>query len=208
VEEILSVRPEGPYLLGGHSAGGVVAYEMAQQLLAQGRKVPLLLLLDTGSVQGASDRSPASALGHEMAKIQAIASQRYRGFMAAMEDDARLRAEVTSTWQALSSYAPQPTDASVLFLRAREQISPEDAAAVHAWMDLARGEFALQVVPGNHFTMLEPPHVAHVARAIQQRIAAAVRPALADPLEGRSLRRSRARPLGAESVPESGPPSH
>ncbi|WP_437974247.1 amino acid adenylation domain-containing protein [Sorangium sp. So ce295] len=208
VEEILSVRPEGPYLLGGHSAGGVVAYEMAQQLLAQGRKVPLLLLLDTGSVQGASDRSPASALGHEMAKIQAIASQRYRGFMAAMEDDARLRAEVTSTWQALSSYAPQPTDASVLFLRAREQISPEDAAAVHAWMDLARGEFALQVVPGNHFTMMDPPHVAHVARAIQQRIAAAVRPPLADPLEGRSLRRSRARPLGAESVPESGPPSH
>ncbi|WP_437852408.1 amino acid adenylation domain-containing protein [Sorangium sp. So ce363] len=208
VEEILSVRPEGPYLLGGHSAGGVVAYEMAQQLLGQGRKVALLLLLDTGSVQGASDRSPASALGHEMAKIQAIASQRYRGFVAAMEDDARLRAEVMSTWQALSGYEPQPTDASILFLRAREQVSPDDARAVHAWMDLARGEFALQAVPGNHFTMMDPPHVAHVARAIQQRIAAAVRPAFVDPLEGRALRRSRARSLSAESGPESGPPSH
>ncbi|WP_437524973.1 amino acid adenylation domain-containing protein [Sorangium sp. So ce726] len=208
VEEILSVRPEGPYLLGGHSAGGVVAYEMAQQLLAQGRKVPLLLLLDTGSVQGASDRSPASALGHEIAKIEAIASQRYRSFMAAMEDDARLRAEVMSTWQALSGYEPQPTDASILFLRAREQVSPDDARAVNAWMDLARGEFALQVVPGNHFTMMDPPHVAHVARAIQQRIAGMVRPAFVDPLEARALRRSRARPLSAESAPESGPPSH
>ncbi|WP_437581584.1 amino acid adenylation domain-containing protein [Sorangium sp. So ce887] len=207
VDELLSVRPEGPYLLGGHSAGGVVAYEMAQQLLARGRKVPLLLLLDTGFDPRASDRSPASGLAHEMAKLEAVASQRYRSFVAAMADDARLRAEVTSTWQALASYAPKPTDASVLFVRAREQVSPEDAAAVNAWMDLARAAFALQVVPGNHFTMMEPPHVAHVARAIQQHIAGALRPALVDALEGRALRRPRARPLGAESGPESGPPS-
>ncbi|AUX33042.1 MULTISPECIES: non-ribosomal peptide synthetase/type I polyketide synthase [Sorangium] len=208
VDEILRVRPEGPVLLGGHSAGGVVAYEVAQQLLARARKVPLLLLLDTGFDPRARERSPASGLAHEMAKLEAVASRRYRGFVAAMEDDARLRAEVTSTWQALASYEPRPTDASVLFLRAREQVSPEDAAAVNAWMELSRAAFALQVVPGNHFTMMEPPHVAHVARAIQQHLAAAVRPALADALEGRALRRSRARSLGAESGPESGPPSH
>ncbi|XXX82517.1 amino acid adenylation domain-containing protein [Sorangium sp. So ce134] len=208
VDEILSVRPEGPYLLGGHSAGGVVAYEMAQQLLARGRKVPLLVLLDTAFDRRASDRSPASGLAREMAKLAAVASQRYRSFAAAMDDDARLRAEVTSTWQALARYEPQPTDASVLFLRAREQVSPEDAAAVNAWMELSRAAFALQVVPGDHFTMMEPPHVAHVARAIQQHIGSAARPALVDALEGRALRRSRARSLGAESGPESGPPSH
>ncbi|WP_437972165.1 amino acid adenylation domain-containing protein [Sorangium sp. So ce260] len=208
VDEILSARPEGSYLLGGHSAGGVVAYEVAQQLLAQGRKVPLLLLLDTGCIPRSSDRSPASALAQEMAEIEAIASQRYRGFVAAMEDDARLRAEVMSTWQALSSYEPRPTEASVLYLRAREQIHPEDGRAVSAWMDLARASFALQAVPGDHFTMMEPPHVAHVARVIQQHIAGATRPALLDALEGRALRRSRARSPGAESGPESGPPSH
>jgi amino acid adenylation domain-containing protein len=42
-----SVQPEGPYYLGGFSAGGVVAYEMAQQLLRQGEQVATLILFDS-----------------------------------------------------------------------------------------------------------------------------------------------------------------
>ena len=48
LEAIMTIQPEGPYLLGGWSFGGVVAYEMAQQLVAQGRQVGQLLMLDTG----------------------------------------------------------------------------------------------------------------------------------------------------------------
>jgi amino acid adenylation domain-containing protein len=40
-------QPEGPYLLGGWSLGGVIAFEMAQQLQKHGDKVALLALLDT-----------------------------------------------------------------------------------------------------------------------------------------------------------------
>ena len=39
--------PEGPYFLGGECIGGIVAFEMAQQLQAQGQKVATLILLDT-----------------------------------------------------------------------------------------------------------------------------------------------------------------
>jgi nonribosomal peptide synthetase DhbF len=46
IEEMRSVRPEGPYLLLGHSAGGVVAFEMARQLVAAGQEVSFLGLLD------------------------------------------------------------------------------------------------------------------------------------------------------------------
>jgi thioesterase domain-containing protein/acyl carrier protein len=49
VEAVRSVRPEGPYFLGGWSFGGVAAFEMAQQLRAQGHEVRLLAMLDTGS---------------------------------------------------------------------------------------------------------------------------------------------------------------
>jgi thioesterase domain-containing protein/acyl carrier protein len=48
IEEMRTVQPEGPYLLGGWSLGGIVAYEMAQQLVAQNQKVSQLLLLDSG----------------------------------------------------------------------------------------------------------------------------------------------------------------
>ena len=47
VDELLAIRPEGPFFLGGHSFGGVVAYELAQQLIARGREVGLLALFDT-----------------------------------------------------------------------------------------------------------------------------------------------------------------
>jgi amino acid adenylation domain-containing protein len=49
IEQIRGVQAEGPYLLGGWSMGGVVAYEMAQQLTAAGHRVGLLALFDTGT---------------------------------------------------------------------------------------------------------------------------------------------------------------
>jgi thioesterase domain-containing protein len=47
LEAVLSTQPEGPYFLGGWSMGGVVAFEMAQQLRRQDREVALLALLDS-----------------------------------------------------------------------------------------------------------------------------------------------------------------
>src|SRR5262249_55554656 len=41
------VQPHGPYFLGGWSLGGLVAFEMAQQLLRQGQENALLALLDS-----------------------------------------------------------------------------------------------------------------------------------------------------------------
>jgi len=40
------VQPEGPYLIGGRSSGGTIAFEMACQLEAAGEQVALLALLD------------------------------------------------------------------------------------------------------------------------------------------------------------------
>jgi len=46
VKEISSVQSEGPFFLGGHSSGGIIAFEMAQQLLETGQKVAFLGILD------------------------------------------------------------------------------------------------------------------------------------------------------------------
>jgi len=47
VTEIRRLQPQGPYHLGGYCLGGTIAYEMAQQLNAQGEEVALLALFDT-----------------------------------------------------------------------------------------------------------------------------------------------------------------
>nr|WP_243147381.1 non-ribosomal peptide synthetase [Scytonema sp. UIC 10036] len=47
VKAIQSFQPNGPYQIGGWSFGGVVAYEVAQQLQRQGEEVSLLAILDS-----------------------------------------------------------------------------------------------------------------------------------------------------------------
>jgi acyl transferase domain-containing protein/thioesterase domain-containing protein/SAM-dependent methyltransferase len=46
VEGVLRTQPNGPYWLGGYSAGGAIAYEMARQMIQAGHRVERLLLLD------------------------------------------------------------------------------------------------------------------------------------------------------------------
>jgi thioesterase domain-containing protein len=46
VEEIQRRQPAGPYVLGGFCMGGVVAYEMANQLRQRGERVATVLLID------------------------------------------------------------------------------------------------------------------------------------------------------------------
>lgn len=47
VQLIRNQQPQGPYYLAGYSAGGVIAFEMAQQLLSQGQEVAFLTFFDT-----------------------------------------------------------------------------------------------------------------------------------------------------------------
>jgi acyl transferase domain-containing protein/thioesterase domain-containing protein len=47
IAELRTVQPQGPYVLGGFSGGGITAYEMARQLHQQGETIALLVLLDT-----------------------------------------------------------------------------------------------------------------------------------------------------------------
>jgi amino acid adenylation domain-containing protein len=46
IQEMRAVQPRGPYHLGGYCFGGLVAYEMAQQLVARGECVALLALMN------------------------------------------------------------------------------------------------------------------------------------------------------------------
>ncbi len=49
IQEVRRVQAHGPYFLGGYCTGGIIAFEMAQQLCASGEKVALLVLFDTNN---------------------------------------------------------------------------------------------------------------------------------------------------------------
>jgi malonyl CoA-acyl carrier protein transacylase len=46
IKAIQEIQPNGPYFLGGHSFGGKVAFEIANQLQDQGEEVSLLAIMD------------------------------------------------------------------------------------------------------------------------------------------------------------------
>jgi acetoacetyl-CoA synthetase len=47
IAQMRQLQPDGPYSVGGYSFGGLVAFEMAQQLKRQGQQVDPVLLIDT-----------------------------------------------------------------------------------------------------------------------------------------------------------------
>jgi nonribosomal peptide synthetase DhbF len=79
IEEMRQVQPQGPYRLIGHSSGGLVAYEMAQQLSRNGETVGFLGLLDTQTPEGNANRGklPLLAQLRNVWRAPAPALRRY-----------------------------------------------------------------------------------------------------------------------------------
>jgi amino acid adenylation domain-containing protein len=87
VREIKMLQPKGPYLLSGFCFGGVVAYEMAQQLLQNGDEVGLLAFIDPSSPQN-KPKNSQSALLTEVLTTQVT---RHKNNMAELALGARLQ---------------------------------------------------------------------------------------------------------------------
>jgi thioesterase domain-containing protein/acyl carrier protein len=172
IDEVRSIQPSGPYLLGGHSAGGVIAYEMARQLAALGQDPALVIMLDTPSLDAARRAGIATAadLLRAAEAFRESAPQAYEGFVAAVRDGAELGSIMIATWRALTAYEPPPLEAELLYIRARDDHEPGDPHPEEHWMDLVRGPFAMHRVAGNHFSMMDPPFVAAVARKVEQHL--------------------------------------
>ncbi|EYF01034.1 Long-chain-fatty-acid--CoA ligase [Chondromyces apiculatus DSM 436] len=80
LQAIKQVQPSGPYHLGGHSFGGQVAFEMAQQLRRAGEEVALLALFDSGPPFAADEDKPTADQAGVLGEMAAIL-----GFMAGKE---------------------------------------------------------------------------------------------------------------------------
>nr|BDT32565.1 LLM class flavin-dependent oxidoreductase [Myxococcus sp. MH1] len=192
LEEVRRVRPSGPYRLGGWSTGGIVAQAMARQLEARSEQVELLLLLETWSPELYQRAEEPGALmawfatdllgGAEAAKLDAVKLQaldeagrlgylvehaKALGALPGVElPEMEQRFRVFSrNARALSRYRAEPYRGKVLFLQAEQLAAPSSdtlPAPVESW-----GERLLQAqlhqVPGNHYTMLQAPHVREVA---------------------------------------------
>jgi amino acid adenylation domain-containing protein len=66
ISEMMTVDPDGPYAVAGFSLGGRIAFEMAQQLTAMGKKVSFLGLFDAAANEDYTSLSLLGKLGSRM----------------------------------------------------------------------------------------------------------------------------------------------
>ncbi|MCA1613498.1 MAG: amino acid adenylation domain-containing protein, partial [Acidobacteria bacterium] len=209
VEALQSVQPRGPYLLGGWSMGGLVAFEMAQQLRRQGRHVALLALLDSptpGAVGEAVEvddenlfRMFAGNLGRRFGVEfddlrgrtldEQLARLRQRAIelnaLPASTDARQVRALFRSFKDdigALMKYEPRQYPGHINLFRPRERFGDTPSDPAGGWAALAAGGVELHVTPGDHYTMINMPH----ARVLAERLGASIEAALAAAGKGAS----------------------
>jgi acyl-CoA synthetase (AMP-forming)/AMP-acid ligase II/thioesterase domain-containing protein/acyl carrier protein len=151
--EIRTLQPEGPYLLGGVCSGGVVAFEMAQQLQAQGQQVSLLALVEPSRPRV---QNLGNYVGHATSIFRRFRRRiGYHARRAAQQPAVRQRAYlrlklkvVANTW-AVVRYAPRPFSGHIdLFLTGETLRSPDHPRL--GWRKLAVGGAQVHEIPGNH----------------------------------------------------------
>jgi len=195
---VRETQPEGPYRLGGASMGGMVAFEMAQQLQRAGEEVDQLVVMDTpcldqmpekedGAIAVAAVFAAHTGVRLDLDELRrrsecseerldyALAEARKAAPDAPLFSPAearRLVGVLQANADALYAYEPETYEGSVLLFRAQERRPGDPARPELAWIQLALGGLDYVLTPGNHLSMHEPPQVQVMANQLRRRLGA------------------------------------
>lgn len=177
-------QPKGPYCLAGVSFGGVLAYEMAQQLVNQGEEVALLALFDSSLPRAKRRRWARWVSAHLMAaakkgsleyvlrRVRRVLGQyRSRSTLPAAEalpTEMQFRVGVYLAASRTYDNVVEPYPGSVLLFRAdaRDDFEGYELDRLLGWGDLAR-HIEVYDAPGSHLGILLEPGVRVLADPIR-----------------------------------------
>jgi polyketide synthase 12 len=165
-EAVRRCAGDEPFVVLGHSAGGLVAYGVAGELHAMGRPPAAVVLLDS-YVPGSADIGIQAGFMREQVRRHELMS----GTAGAAPLGHQL--SVMGGYVAmLERWRPRPIDVPSLLVQASELISRETPPG-RSWQAPADLFQAAVMVPGNHFTMLSQ-YAESTARAVHDWLAHAV----------------------------------
>lgn len=152
LHEIQTVQSEGPYFLGGVCAGAVIAFEMAQQLQAQGQPVGLLALVEPSAPRPIGLRPYLNFALLVSRRILQRFSRHSHNMMqfnfTERGNYLRLKAKLVANSWALVRYVPQSYPGKIHLFVTEGSLNPPHARL--GWRELAAGGTELHVMPGTH----------------------------------------------------------
>jgi thioesterase domain-containing protein len=154
IDEIRSLQPEGPYLLAGICSGGVVAFEMAQQLRAQAQEVALLALVEpTAPSHPGWGRYVAAIFSILRSAVQRL-THHSRVFLQNASTErgtyAQLKAKVIANMWAVAQYVPHPYPGRIALFLAEDSSASGSPDARINWGEMAGDGMEVHTVPGSH----------------------------------------------------------
>lgn len=189
LEAIRRVQPSGGYLLGGYSGGGVVALEMARQLIAMGERVDNVIMLDTYHPSTRAKNPPKtgylkSLLQGNFGQVRLVVSSyitrhvTWRRWNARIQDHLRRGEAIphelrewhltTSFVKAMHGHVPADYAGKTTLFRA------EEIPGIYLHMGGSLGwekvvpNLEVIVVPGDHDSLVREPNVGVFARRLDE----------------------------------------
>jgi thioesterase domain-containing protein/acyl carrier protein len=196
VQLIRQQQPGGPYRLFGWSAGAILAFEVAQQLVAAGETVSYLAIVDatapTGPGRVAQLRRITQFYHHHMVKmlegkktVKVFLSERWAqsGLISRLRNASRRSAAAPMNppptdadyegWLAVDylgaltrDYPVKSFHGRIHLIRARDEPRVLFAGDLLGWDRVAERGVDLSFIDGDHFSIFRPPGVMGMAKAI------------------------------------------
>lgn len=168
IREMLTVRPDGPYYLGGYSFGGILAFEMAQQLQAMGKEIGMLAVFDTAEPDEharvlAEERTFYDPLKRAVMRPMA---QRYLNSGKPLPPKLRHFNIIDTYDKAVEAYTAKPYNGDIVLLRAKGTEGERDMG----WGKLVSGKVTVVEVPGDHYSIVKEPDVRLLAEKLGEQL--------------------------------------
>jgi amino acid adenylation domain-containing protein len=194
IRELLAVHPGGPFRLAGYSFGGVVAHEMACQLVEAGHEVDFLGLFDTHNPTAPCKRYSLpgrfGAFWQQQQDLPLPARlERLRGRIAeGITTHRRVKEEVAAAmslgpaeahsdlrrvqvreenWRAMQAYRPRPFKGHLTLFKAMTASDKVEWPEDYGWTPFAGGGLEIVPVPGQHLTLFDEENVGALAIALE-----------------------------------------
>jgi amino acid adenylation domain-containing protein len=175
LEDILAIQPQAPYLIAGYSNGGLIAWEIAQQLRAMGKEVALLAILDTDGPHPVYQtylhyNCTLRSNWDKLTKLKITDKLSY------LSELIKNKAQLPSENHIFAPYIIEPYPGKVsLFLATKADRGNFFSHKIKlglcpraGWHQEVAPQLRIEHVPGDHFSMLEEPNVQVLGAKLKQ----------------------------------------
>lgn len=192
IDEIKRRQPEGPYHIGGWSAGGVISFETCRQLIAAGDEVATLVLIDTpcpliieplpgmlhrffasigllGDGEGALEKLPPWLLPHFAVSVHALSTYDPVPFQSDLPSP-----KVWAMWceDGVCKNPDDPRPNPYPYGHAQWLLENRSDFGPNMWDEFVDGDrLVTRHMPGNHFSMMRAPLASQLSDFIRDAMA-------------------------------------